>query len=180
MGVIGAQSRRAVVCALVLYLAVGPSCGYTLVDYESPPEGLTSVSILTFANESYEPGIELVLADAMRREFLRRGALKLRDDPEAADLVVSGTIARIVTQSRTFSSVALVLEWEIALAVNVVATRRDGTVIPVDLGVTVDTERYLASADIEATRKNREEALRKLSAVLARRTHDVLYEAYRP
>jgi hypothetical protein len=39
-----------------------------------------------------------------------------------------------------------------------------------------DTERYLASADVEATRKNRGEAMRKMAEVLAARVHDLLYE----
>ena len=102
------------------------------------------------------------------------------NDPAAADLVLSGSIDRIKTQSRSFSSVALTLEWEVTLALNIVATLSDGTLIPVDRTAMRETERYLASADVEATRKNREEALRKLSAVLAARTHDMLYEVYRP
>ncbi len=165
---------------LALMVLVGTSCGYTFIDYESPPEGLSSISIQTFSNESYEPGIELVVADALRREFLRRRALSVLNDPTAADLVLSGRIDPIITQSRTFSSVALALEYDITLTLEIVATLRDGTLIPVEKRAMIETERYLASADIEATRKNREEALRKLSGVLAVRTHDMLYEVYRP
>jgi outer membrane lipopolysaccharide assembly protein LptE/RlpB len=164
----------------LLLLLLATSCGYTLVDYQNPPEGLTSVSIQTFSNQSYEPGIELVVADALRREFLRRGAISVRNDPANADLVLTGKIGRIRTRSRTFSSVALALEYDITLELDIVATLRDGTVIPVEKGAMRETERYLASADVEATRKNREEALRKLSAVLAVRTHDMLYEVYQP
>ena len=43
-----------------------------------------------------------------------------------------------------------------------------------------DTERYLASADIEATRKNRGEAMRRMAAVLAARVHDMVYEVAFP
>ena len=72
------------------------------------------------------------------------------------------------------------MEWEVTLDLVLVATRRDGAAIPIHRGAMRETERYLASADVEATRKNREEALRKLSAVLAARAHDMLYEVYRP
>jgi hypothetical protein len=161
-------------------LLFGTSCGYTLIDYQNPPEGLNSVSIQTFSNDSYEPGIELVVADALRREFMRRGALSLRNDPAAADLVLSGRIDRVLTRGRTFSSVALALEYDVTLNLDIVATLRDGSVIPVEKRAMRESERYLASADVEATRKNREEALRKLAAVLAVRTHDMLYEVYRP
>jgi len=165
---------------VALCVLLGTSCGYTLVDYQHPPEGMRSVSILTFSNDSYEPGIELVIADALRKEFLRRGAIALLNDPDQADLVLSGRIDRVKTRSRTFSSVALALEYDITLDVDVFATLRDGTLIPVEPFAMRETERYLASADVEATRKNREEALRKLSGVLAVRTHDMLYEVYRP
>jgi len=166
--------------ALGLAALVVSACGYTFVDYQAPPEGLRSVSVKTFSNDTYEPGIELVVADALRREFLRRGALALVDEPEKADLVISGDIERIQTRSRSFTSVVLVLEWEITLELELDATLRDGTKIPVDEEAMRETERYLASADIEATRKNREEALRKLSRSLAVRAHDMLYEVHRP
>jgi len=177
----GVQSRRrSMQFCVALCVLLGTSCGYTLVDYQHPPEGMRSVSILTFSNDSYEPGIELVIADALRKEFLRRGAIALLNDPDQADLVLSGRIDRVKTRSRTFSSVALALEYDITLDVDVFATLRDGTLIPVEPFAMRETERYLASADVEATRKNREEALRKLSGVLAVRTHDMLYEVYRP
>jgi hypothetical protein len=41
-------------------------------------------------------------------------------------------------------------------------------------------ESYLASADIEVQRKNREEALRKIAVVLAARIHDVIWEVAPP
>ena len=72
------------------------------------------------------------------------------------------------------------MEWEVTLDVVLLATLRDGTLLPVDDRAMIETERYLASADVEATRKNREEALRKLSAVIAVRTHEMLYEVYQP
>ena len=53
----------------------------------------------TLRNDSYEPGVELLVADALRREFLRRGAFQLTDDPAAADLVVSGSVLPIQTSS---------------------------------------------------------------------------------
>ncbi len=154
-------------------------CGYKLVDYSEPPEGLRSVSIRTFDNDTYDPGVELIVADAMRREFLRRGALSLEPDPESADLVIAGSVDRLRTNSRSFTSVALVLEWELTMRLKVRPRLRDGTVLPVDHVAMEETERYLASADVEVTRRNRQEALRKLSALLAARVHDMLYEAYR-
>jgi outer membrane lipopolysaccharide assembly protein LptE/RlpB len=151
-------------------------CGYKLIDYQESPPGLRSVSIRTFSNNSYEPGIEFVVADALRREFLRRGVVALVDDASEADLAIAGVVQPIGIRTRSFSSVALALEWEITLRLSVHAVRPDGSIVRVDEVSMQDTERYLASADIEATRKNRDEAMRRMAAVLAERIHDMLYE----
>jgi hypothetical protein len=43
-------------------------CGYKLIDYRAAPANFQSISIKTFENDSYEPGIELVVGDTLRRE----------------------------------------------------------------------------------------------------------------
>ncbi len=159
---------------------VGSGCGYALIDYQKPPPGLSSVSIRTFKNNSYEPGIEFVVADALRREFLRRGVVALADDTEEADLVIAGVVQPIAIRTRSFSSVALALEWEVTLSLSVHTVRPDGSIVRIDEESMRDTERYLASADIEASRKNRDEAMRRMAAVLAARVHDLLYEVAYP
>jgi hypothetical protein len=158
----------------------GSGCGYKLVDYSEPIPDLGSVAIQTFKNESYEPGVEFVVADALRREFLRRGAVVLVDEAVDADLVVSGVVEPIVTRARSFSSIALALEWEVTLQLAVYAERSDGSRMLLDDGATLATERYLASADIEVTRQNRDEAIRTVASSLAAHVHDMLYELYLP
>jgi hypothetical protein len=166
--------------ALGIVAVAGSGCGYQLLHYDEPIATVGSVAIQTFVNESYEPGVEFVVADALRREFLRRGAVVLVDEAIDADLVVSGVVEPIVTRTRSFSSIALALEWEVTLRLAVDAEWPDGTTTRLDEGSTRATERYLASADIEATRKNREEAIRTLASGLASHVHDRLYELYLP
>jgi len=166
--------------ALAIIQLAGFGCGYKFIDYGEPIADLGSVAIQTFENESYEPGVEFVVADALRREFLRRGAVVLVDDAIDADLVVSGVVEPIVTRARSFSSIALALEWEATLQLAVYAERSDGIRIRLDNDATLTTERYLASADIEATRQNRDEAIRTMASNLAAHVHDMLYELYLP
>ena len=49
-----------------------------------------------------------------------------------------------------------------------------GGVVDVDRASLTGTELYLASADVEAGRKNRREALQRIADVLAARVHDAL------
>jgi hypothetical protein len=151
-------------------------CGYRFVRYQSALGEAHTLVISTPQNESYEPGIEYVVAEALREEVLRRGALALLERPRAADVVLSGRVLPVETIRAAVSSVVLALEYEVTLTLDLEARRRDGTQIPLDGRLLFETERYLASADVEATRKNRSEALRRLARVLAGRVNDALLE----
>lgn len=170
---------RRLAAALVPLLLAG--CGYGLVRYHKGlgPD-VRTVAITTPRNDSYEAGVEYLVADALRREFLRRKGPKLVSDPNVADLVITGRVLPVVATSRSFSSVVLALEYEITLSVQLSARRSDGTSVPIDSRATRESERYLASADSEALRKNRQEALRECANVVAGRVYDALYETLAP
>ena len=97
-----------------------------------------------------------------------------------ADLVISGSVAQLTVSRKSFSSIALALEYELRLGLAVKIARRDGTVVPLDASAQIETERYVASADVEVERTHREEALRRLASLLAGRIHDALFERIAP
>ncbi|MDH3519145.1 MAG: LPS assembly lipoprotein LptE [Myxococcales bacterium] len=151
-------------------------CGYQFVGAAGPLGGIESVAIRTPRNDSFEPGVEYLVADALRRELLRRGSADLSEDPEGADLVVTGSVRPLQVVPRSFSSVVLVFEYEVTMTVDLVARRRDGSELPVEERALRESERFLASADVEVQRKNRQEALRRLSQVVAARFFDSIAE----
>jgi len=156
-------------------------CGYRFVRYGAEPGGAhQSVAIRALRNDSFEPGIDSVMNDALRREFLRRGALRIVEDPGGADLVIGGAVLPVVWSSRSFSSVNFAIEYEVTLRLRLEVARSDGEKIPFDATALAESELYLASPDVEVTRKNREEALRRVAAALAVRVHDVLVETATP
>jgi hypothetical protein len=138
------------------------------------------VAIQTPRNDSFQPGVEYVVADALRRELLRRSGSALVEDPLRADVVVSGRVLPIQTRAQSLSSAIIAREQELTLALDLRAVRRDGSSVPLSLGILRESERYLTSADVEAQRKNRDEALRRLAAVLATRFFDDVGEALAP
>ncbi len=156
------------------------ACGYQLVRYGGGLGEVRSVAIRTFANDSYEPGVEYTVADALRREFLRRRGVRLIEDPGAADLVLSGRVEDVSVSGRSFSSVLLALEFQLTVDLELRATLRDGSEVPFDAAALRESERFLASADVEAERKNREEAVRRVASLLAGRVYDGLAEALAP
>jgi hypothetical protein len=63
------------------------------------------------------------------------------------------------------------------MVLDLAAVRSDGTPLYLGKRSLTESEFYLASADVEAMRKNRQEALRRVAGLLAQRVHDSLFEA---
>jgi outer membrane lipopolysaccharide assembly protein LptE/RlpB len=160
----------------LVLLALSHGCGYSIVRTGGSLGDVRSVAIQTPRNDSWEPGAEYVVADALRREFLRRKGVRVVENPSSADLVLGGRVSRLDTRTASVDSVVLVIEYEITLELELEARRSGGAAVPLDLGALRDSERYLASADAEVTRKNRQEALRQVASVLAGRIYLALQE----
>ena len=169
--------------ALVWILApvlAGSGCGYQIVRYRDALGDARRVAIVGLENDSFEPGLDSMVSDAISREFLRRGALKVVSDPETADLIVTGTVGRLQTRSEAFSTIEFVLEFRVTMRLDLRVERSDGTRIRVGGRALRESEFYQASADVEVTRTNRKEALERLAGILAGRFHDALYERITP
>ncbi len=164
----------------LLLLLCTTACGYRFVRYDSGLGDVRTVAIQTLRNDSFEPGVERVVTDALLREFLRRGGVRVVEDPGRADLVLSGAVLPLLTHAQSLSAAVFVLEEQVALSLALEARRGDGTLVPLHASAQNESEVYLVSADVEATRKNREEAIRRLAGVLAGRVHDALAEGLAP
>ncbi len=173
-----AVKRRSPV--LLSILAVGllcAGCGYQAVRYGETFGEANRIAVHGFRNDTFEAGVDGVVTDALSSEIMRRGALRLVAESGAADWILSGVVTEIETQSRSFSSVAFSLEYEVYLRLAVTIARQDGSALVLDSNVLRESERYLASADVEVTRTHREEAIRRLAALLATRIHDTFLES---
>jgi len=173
-------SRRALCIASLLLLLAQAGCGYSVVRYGSGLGDARRIAIRGLTNDTFEPGVEALVSDALAREFAQRGALRLVDDPASADLVIGGAVKGVETRRRSFSSILFALEYEVRIQLGLAIKRRDGSEVPIDPNALTESERYLASSDVEVTRTNRQEALRRLAGVLAGRVHDALYERSAP
>jgi hypothetical protein len=159
---------------------VASGCGYQIVRYRDALGDARRVAIVGLVNDSFEPGLDSLVSDAISREFLRRGALEVVPDPETADLIVSGAVERLQTRSEAFSSIEFVLEFRVTMRLDLKVQRSDGTRIRIGRRALRESEFYQSSADVEVTRTNRKEALERLAGILAGRFHDALYERITP
>lgn len=161
---------------LALALLAPAACGYRLAAGDLRDAG--SIAIVTPRNDAGTPGFEFVVADALRRELLRRAGSHLAEDPGQAQIVVKGRILRVQTAPSAYSSVMLALEYETSVELELSA-QRGGEVLVAPTRLH-EIERHLASADVEAQAKNREEALRRIASVLASRFLDLVGEKVNP
>lgn len=168
--------------ALILALAAAPvaACGYKLVSYRGALGDVRRISIKGLQNDSIAPGYGGVMTEALLKEFQRRGALQIVENPSLADLTIGGRVLPIQAGARSFSSVVLAIEYQVTVTVSLDVRRRDGTLVPIDPGALTESEIYTASADAEVALTNRNEALRRIASVIAGRVHDALFERLMP
>lgn len=147
-------------------------CGYQFVRYQSTGEEARQISVTTLQNDSQEAGVELLVSEALRREILQRGGLELVSDPDRADFRLRGRVLPVRTRSRSFTGSVLAREYEVTLRLDLRVDSHDPDARSMGSVEFEASEIYLASADAAVLRKNRREALRYLSGLLARRVHD--------
>ncbi len=160
--------------AALLVLSLG--CGYRLAN-ESAVFGpdVKQIRVQMFRNESNQPGLERVLADAIHEEFLRGGTLEPTWSA-GAPLELSGVIRSVDVTASALDSVGLSLENEVELMVDVRVDRTPGGAAVWTVRKLVEVERFSASADANVHEAAKQRALLRLSAEVASRIRDELFQ----
>jgi Lipopolysaccharide-assembly len=170
--------RAGAVLASVLVLS---ACGYHALNGENIlGPGVHSIELKAFENETREPGLETLVGEALNEEFARRGWLKpeLEGQDRKPDLVMIGTLHTATYHSSSYSAGALALEEAIEVAFDVSVHRSDnGELVWQHPGFHV-REVFLSSADPQVFVSNKEQALRRVSAEIAERVHDELFQKF--
>lgn len=97
-------------------------CGYRLSVGGHLPPGIQSVSFAEFQNDTLEAGVEKELQWALERELRNRGGIAVTARGEG---VISATLRRLDLRPLSFDRRDQVLEYEIALFLDVSLTHRD-------------------------------------------------------
>jgi len=149
-------------------------------DSEAPREAPTRLAIMAIRNDSPEPWLDRLVTDSLRREMDARGALMLINDPAEADLVLRGRVRPLNIRSKSFSSFVAAMEYSVTVQLDLEVVRSSGDIVRLDSAMLSESDVYLASADIEVTRTNRLEVIRRLSDRLASRIADSIELMERP
>jgi len=124
-------------------------CGYHFIGTQtSLPAGVHSVSVGAIENRSRQFGLDKTLAFAFEREVSRRGLLRLEEQPNAGDAVLSGKIRAFQTRPVAFDAQDEAIEYQAELIVDLTLRRQsDGTVLWEASGLQ-EIEEYAVQVDI--------------------------------
>jgi hypothetical protein len=101
-------------------------CGYQLTGENSLlMKDVRSIYVEPFISRSRDVGIDAELTSALRSEFYRRGQLKLVDQAEQADAIVTGVIRSLESRVASVNRHDEALQYEAVLIVDVTLRRRE-------------------------------------------------------
>jgi outer membrane lipopolysaccharide assembly protein LptE/RlpB len=168
-------TRTLAVGALLAVLAAG--CGYHLARRGTAlPADVRTLAVPVFKNETYEPGVEDLVTDALIREFERNRWVRIVDAADA-DAVVTGVIKDFATVPIAFASKEYAALFRARAKCKVQVRSRAGKVLWEDKDVSVDAE-YEANPDIFANEADKRRAIARLAADLAEEVHDRLFDGF--
>ncbi len=150
------------------------SCGYQLVREKGIFGGdITSLYISVFKNATYEPNISQYVTDAFSKELLSTGLFTL--NRESSDGYLQGTVTKITMLPTSLSIAGLAIEKVVSLEVSITLYRKNGNVVK-NWGFS-DSETYRVD-NIDSEEYNRKDAIKRLSARMARRFSSFLLVDY--
>jgi len=123
------QKRRRILTVLVaagLVIQCGSGCGYRFAGESSLlPKDAQTIFVEPFVNRSRDVGMDKELATALRSEFYRRGPLRLVDQSDLADVIVSGVIRPLETNVTSVNGSDETLQYSTAMILDVTLRRRE-------------------------------------------------------
>lgn len=153
------------------------ACGYRFAGSGEPPRGVEKIFIELLENQTIETGIEVLITDGLKNEFIRKfqGTLTKR---EAADAVLSGVVTGVRTWTVSRQSVLSPLERRISMTIDLVLNDPDQATIWAAKGITASETYSVVSGDTQATRSNKQEALEILSRLIAETSFNRLLDDF--
>ncbi|MFQ5465861.1 MAG: LPS assembly lipoprotein LptE [Thermodesulfobacteriota bacterium] len=163
---------RGLAAALALALSL-TGCGYYVSGMGGKlPEGVTTISIPMFENGTSKPDIEGILTTAFVKEF--NTTVQVVND---AEVEVKGRIKVYSLVPVSFTESDINQEYRLTVVLSL-AVFRGGEVLWRDDGVTDYEDFVVNEADVAATRKAEEKALKKLARDTARLVKERIMEDF--
>jgi outer membrane lipopolysaccharide assembly protein LptE/RlpB len=159
---------------LIIWIALLLGCGYQLVGKETHvPPGLTSVAIPTFANRTFEPGIEVSFTRGFLKEFIQDRRVRVVDRSQA-DSVLEGVIKSLQIYSVAYNASGLATEYQTTVVIDLVLKKRTGETLWVERNVS-ETRWYKASSGVFTSEFSKAAAIEQIGKYIAERVRNRFY-----
>jgi hypothetical protein len=141
------------------------------------PSDIKTVSIPVFINESIEPGVEIVFANALIYEFNRSQTLQVVSESEA-QAQINGKIRSISIDPVIYANLTQALERRVTITLEISCQRSDNQKVLWQNQSLSRYEVYPITADPNQTQRNKEEAIKKIAQDLSERIHNSILENF--
>lgn len=161
--------------AFILTIA---GCGYHLAGTGSSlPPDVKRIVIPQFSNKTLRPDIENQFTNALLDEFVKGKKVAVVGEGEA-DAVVRGVITSFEATPISYKSGDVIQEYRVTVRLEVSLIKKaDESVIWKDKNVTYFTE-YNNDPDVAVSEANRDAAIRKIAADVARQLYSNILEGF--
>jgi len=157
-------SKATRLCFVAVILLALSACGYQLIGGKGIYGGeISSIYLSIFNNSTFEPSIAQPVTDSFAKELLMTGLFTINSD--ATDAYLKGNITNVTTAPNTLSTEGAVIEKVVTVELTVSLYQKNGKLVK-QFNLS-DYEYYKIQGAAEEY--NRREAIRRMSARMARR-----------
>lgn len=165
------------VIALFAVLFAVVDCGYHRIQKGTNlPGDIRSISIPVFRNDTYEAGIEVLLTDALKTQFIRSGFVVVTDT-DKADAVVVGTIRSFSNSPIGFSDSQFAVEYRASVKMRIKIVAKNGNVLWEDNNAS-RTDEYRVSENIFQSEAEKKKAIERIARDLMADIHDRVFDGF--
>ena len=145
-------------------------CGYQMAGRGSSqlPPHLKTIAIPVFENQSTEPALQRPFTEALRRAFITDGRLRLINEQNGADLVMTGTLTRYSIRAVAFDTNDVAIEYWVYLGAKVKVVERVNNKTYLDQTLNTRWD-YIADNSVISSEASRQAALTQAYRVLSQR-----------
>ena len=161
---------------LVLVFVTVAGCGYRLSGAKADlPEGIKTVAVPPFENRTLEPDLGVVMAEAMQREILRRGMVKIAPS-DKADAVLTGRIDSIRLTPVGYDSKGFTTAYQVRVEVSARLVQGGKTIWSINK--LVENEEIKVDSNIPDDLVRREKVLVGVAEDVAEQIHISMVEGW--
>ncbi len=158
------SAKKVAMCCILVFVLMAGACGYQVIGGKGIYGGeISSIYVSIFTNSTFESSIAQPVTDSFAKELLGSGLFTINQ--ANADAYIKGNIQTVTTAPNALATDGTVIEKTVAVVMVVSLYQRNGKLVK---NFTLsDYEYYKIQSGAEEY--NRREAIRRMSARMARR-----------